>query len=193
MPPILTPAQTEQTKGPIRRFRQECRAYRYFCRYQNATGSVPDCLGWVTLANDQIEHISTKFKIWPRAESRKFPMHGLLIEYFPNAQILSTANITKELAESAMRGMCRVHQCYVLHNDVAEQNCLVVAENRVVWIDFADSETPYTPENCAVRPCTRRDYWGEFQETWDFIYLITVSTISDTIQALRINSLMLYL
>lgn len=92
------------------------------------------------------------------------------MEYFPDAENLSDKNITFALSENAMRGICSIHECYVVHNDIAERNCLVVSDNRVVWVDFDISFTPVPG-----RVPKRAYYWLEVDAVWELLYRREVS------------------
>lgn len=80
----------------------------------------------------------------------------------------------------AMRGLCKIHGCYVLHDDHLVRNCLVVSENRVVWVDFDESRTLGIPRKSEADPplLTRLDFWKEASEVWTKLYHAMVSLAS---------------
>ncbi|KAK7688119.1 hypothetical protein QCA50_008489 [Cerrena zonata] len=145
----------------IAQFKRERDSYAHFRHYKIADG----------LSKEQIFDLAEKFDCWKNRKDAPYelPVLGILTEYFPDAAFPSISNVNFALAESAMRGLCNIHGCYVLHNDPATRNCLVVSEDRVVWVDFDRSCTPGDPDVTGPIPA-RSSYWSEFLRVWVLIY-----------------------
>ncbi|KAK7688125.1 hypothetical protein QCA50_008495 [Cerrena zonata] len=154
------------------RFDAERNAYTHFKQYKHAVGAVPACEGWVELSMDHIASFrdNPMCRIDTERDPVDFPLVGILIEFFPDAQELSKDNITFALAENAMRGICGIHGCYVLQNDIEDRNCLVVSGDRVVWVDFDVSRTPISGGSRDEGAIPRVYFWIEFNTAWELFY-----------------------
>lgn len=105
-----------------------------------------------------------------KVQEGRFPK-GVLLEYFPDAQMISIDNVTYELAEQAIRSLYAIHAAYVQHGDIKRRNMLLLPGGRIVWVDFNSAI-------CASdSKLTRWDLYMEFQEGWDAFYMELVSLI----------------
>lgn len=96
------------------------------------------------------------------------PPKALLLEYIPDAQVLSIATITPDIAEAALRSLCQIHQAYVLHGDIRRQNILVLPSGRVAWIDFDEATCASDPH--PRKKLTRQKLFKELARTWALLY-----------------------
>ncbi|KAI0666369.1 hypothetical protein C8Q78DRAFT_1197780 [Trametes maxima] len=148
-------------RGPSPRhgFETELSAYSHLSHYGACDEDVvPRCYGWITpsslliaMANDMIAKTvveASKLDNPPAFISPIFsdghPALALIIEYLPNAEVLTEENATPEIADLTLRAFARIHGCYVCHRDAwGSGNILLVKDTgpdgdhvRVVVIDF---------------------------------------------------------
>lgn len=94
------------------------------------------------------------------------PPKALLLEYFDGAAPVGIDNVTEAIAERALPGLCLIHACYTLHNDIDGRNILVTPSGHVVWVDFDAALTVGSSTCCRVyRYMFLRDMvngWGYF-------------------------------
>lgn len=62
---------------------------------------------------------------------------GIVLEFFPDAEVLTLENITPALTDRALRALYDIHSAYVQHCAVTRRHMLVLPGNRVVWADFS--------------------------------------------------------
>lgn len=146
-------------------------------------GIVPYCYGWLTLSRGDMERVCALpedkaaalygFKNRPTILTDRRPPKALILEYIPDAEILSIANITPDIAEAALRSLHQIHRAYVLHGDARRHNLLVLPGGRVVWVDF-DAAT-CASDTHATKRLTRQKLYGELTRTWTFFYRELVS------------------
>ncbi|GJE84566.1 hypothetical protein PsYK624_006420 [Phanerochaete sordida] len=168
---------------PMRPFMREKEAYAHLqhggvCE----KGYVPQCYGWVELTQAHVEAIARAVPglvygdgqdlddLLDKAYEGLFPK-GILIEYFPDAQVLSTRNVTRELAEKAVPSLYAIHAAYVLHGDVQQHNILLLPDGRVIWIDFDSSMCGSDPR------LHRHNLFLELQGGWSIFYRRLVSAL----------------
>lgn len=159
-------------------FYSERDAYEHLQHYGTyRDGSVPECYGWFTLSHDdrkQINKVSGLWLAYTYLEDTR-PVFGILLQYFPRAKELSEENATFAVTEKALRSLCRIHQAYVIHNDIARRNCLIKENGDPVWIDFDHATTPRpTMQHKDRPPACRGQFWVEFIDTFGFIYGVLV-------------------
>lgn len=125
---------------PLRRFATEKCAYEHLVHYGAcANGAVPQCYGWLELSAHDMEGIANLPGIADELKTLATdagPPKALLLEYFDGAVPVTIANVTEAIADKALRGLCLVHACYTLHDDINSRNILVTPSGRVVWVDF---------------------------------------------------------
>jgi len=64
--------------------------------------------------------------------------YGILMEWIDGSEMLSDENVTLEHAQCLVRGLMKIHEAGVLHNDAFPKNMLVVpGTGRAVWVDFS--------------------------------------------------------
>ncbi|KDQ64566.1 hypothetical protein JAAARDRAFT_201892 [Jaapia argillacea MUCL 33604] len=113
------------------RFENERRVYEHLLHYGvSAKGFVPKCYGWFKLHVDEDAGWLVSFLADP------IPPNAILLEYFPDASRLNVSNITVPVAQNALRSLARVHEAGIHHRDINPRNHLVLADGRVVIIDF---------------------------------------------------------
>lgn len=96
------------------------------------------------------------------------PAKVIILEYFPDAEMMSIDNVTHPIADKALRGLADVHAAYVLHEDIHRHNILVLPGECVVWVDFNQSR------NGSSKKLTRSDLFPELSEGWDYLYMSMV-------------------
>lgn len=148
-------------------------------------GHVPDCYGWTELRQAHVDAIAQAVPgltyedgqniddLLDKAYDGLFPK-GILLEYFPDAQIMSIHNVTYDLGEKAVRSLYAIHAAHVLHGDVNRRNILLLPDGRVVWIDFDSSLCASDPQ------LQRRDLFLELQGGWSVFFrqLVSVDFLS---------------
>ena len=73
--------------------------------------------------------------------------YGLLMEWIEGGERLTPENVRADHIVSFVRGLVRIHEAGVLHNDTWARNMLVVpGSNRAVWIDFGSATLDPTEE-----------------------------------------------
>ncbi|GJE94528.1 hypothetical protein PsYK624_106980 [Phanerochaete sordida] len=173
------PFEDDDPIDPIALFDREKEAYAHLLHAGVcAAGHVPHCYGWVELSP---AHVNAIARIAPdlkyggeineqkledlrgKVEQGRLPK-GILLEYFPDAQMMSSKNVIYDHAEPAIMSMCAIHAAYVHHGDIRGRNMLVLPDARVVWVDFNSA-------TCASdTKMTRLDLFSEFNEVWDLFY-----------------------
>jgi len=74
--------------------------------------------------------------------------HGILMEWIEGGEWLSQDNLSADHVVSFVRGLVRIHDAGVFHNDSENQNMLVVpGSDRAVWIDFSCARVDATDED----------------------------------------------
>ncbi|KAI9061101.1 hypothetical protein FKP32DRAFT_1678445 [Trametes sanguinea] len=150
-------------------FEQELDGYAHLEHYGVVEkGIVPRCYGWLTLSPTHIAQILKLPKLSTAAklmEHTREPPRAILLEYIADAQLLTTDNVTHELADITLRSLAEIHSAYVMHGDIHSRNILVAPGNRVVWVDFNNSCTPASP-HCYDRALLL----SELAECWGFLY-----------------------
>jgi hypothetical protein len=111
------------------------------------------------------------------------PPKALLLEISPGAELLSIDNITPQKADRIVYTDQRVHDAYVLHNDLYPRNILCLPDRRVVlvgsqslrWssvstltsISQIDFNTAWTYPNDLV---TKRTFHDEMKFIWALLF-----------------------
>lgn len=149
-------------------------------------GIVPYCYGWFTLTQGDIERCCAlpenehdplrRIKDRPSILTDRRPPKALLLEYFADAQVLSIQNITPDIAEAALRSLCKIHKAYVLHGDPRRHNLFVLPGGRVVWIDFDNSTCGSDKHH--KKKLSRQKLFDELASTWTLLYMHLVSGLS---------------
>lgn len=72
--------------------------------------------------------------------------NAIMLEYIPDAEMISEENITTQRIQNFLYGIKEIHKSLVRHDDVAPRNMLVVNGDpeKVVWIDFDRARTSNT-------------------------------------------------
>ncbi|CAL1697074.1 unnamed protein product [Somion occarium] len=156
----------DETESTMDQFLAERDAYAHLIHYGACdAGVVPRCYGWLRLSKEVTDFVAghSSYRCWGPFIRRQ-PL-GILLEYFPDTSCVSFNNITFALAQTAMKAMCRIHQAYVLHGDLASRNCLLLPSGRIVWVDFDHSSNP-----SSKKPVKRLELWLEIAQAWGLFY-----------------------
>lgn len=164
------------------RFRKESEAYAHLLHYGvDKTGVVPHCYGWFDLKDEDVEGASAFPPIEHEGEDDVQPLtvtmrpsKGILLEYFPDAMVLTSDNFTPKIADTALRALYRIHTAYIKHREIEQKNILLLPDGRVVWISF-DSAVCAWERNQHYK-INRRDLFDELSEGWSLIYSEIVCT-----------------
>ncbi|GJE84688.1 hypothetical protein PsYK624_007640 [Phanerochaete sordida] len=151
-------------------FNAEAQAYAHLLHYGVcAKGVVPMCYGWARLSDAHIETIMDMPDASFRALDLQFHNgdlpRAIMLEFFPDADIMSIKNVTMSIAEKAFRALHDIHKAYVEHGDVHRRNILLLPDERVVWVDFDNSRT------ASSRKLTRSDLYEELMQGWEYMYM----------------------
>lgn len=143
----------------IYRYRLEKEAYERLSHHGVcARGVAPQCYGWLYLDEERIQQIGLQGR----------GAYALVLEYLEGAQPVTTHNITIDIADKALRGLCDIHAALVLHSDTETKgNLLLLPEGRVVWLDFDSS--------CCGPATTRNRLMYELARCWIYFYRTLVS------------------
>ncbi|KIP05252.1 hypothetical protein PHLGIDRAFT_36520 [Phlebiopsis gigantea 11061_1 CR5-6] len=149
-------------------FEREKEAYAHLLHHGVCQkGVVPNCFGWTRLTADHltcIQNFAGLDGVATTLEDDERPPTGILLEYLEDAERVSLENVTEEVAEKALRGLCDVHAAYVSHGDVHRRNVLVLPDGRVAWIDFDNSA-------CASDSrIWRQHFIEELKRCWGYFY-----------------------
>lgn len=145
--------------SPVSRFHLERGAYARLSHHGVcARGAVPRCYGWLYLNEKRIQRIGLQGR----------GAYALVLEHFEDAQPITSHNITIDIADKALRGLCDIHAAFVLHSDTESPgNILLLPGGRVVWIDFDFS--------CWGPSIPRSDFMYELATCWTYFYCTLVS------------------
>ena len=73
--------------------------------------------------------------------------YGILMEWIEGGEELTEDNVRAHHVVSFIRGLVRMHDAGVIHNDIEDRNMLVVpGSERAVWIDFSSSRVDATDD-----------------------------------------------
>lgn len=97
------------------------------------------------------------------SEDERLPK-ALLLEYLPDAQNVTIDNVTIDIGDKALRALHAVHACYVFHGDIHGRNVLLLADGRVVWIDFDSAECESSGK------LSRAKLLDELSLAWGYFY-----------------------
>ncbi|GJE84687.1 hypothetical protein PsYK624_007630 [Phanerochaete sordida] len=155
---------------PRESFDNEARAYAHLLHYGAcAKGTVPMCFGWSRLSEAHVQAILDMPDLSDHAADLEFENGELpkviVLEYFPKAETMSIANVTRPIADKALRALHDIHAAYVEHGDIHGRSILVLPEERVVWINFNSSRT------ASARKFTRSELFTELRQAWDYFYM----------------------
>ncbi|KAJ6037308.1 serine/threonine protein kinase [Penicillium herquei] len=131
-------------------FRCERNAYENLIAYGVCdTGFVPKYYGYIDQLDPQAFYPALQDFV-----SDEFNPKAILIEFFPDSEIIDCENYSKSLFSQAIEGIKEIHKAGVLHDDIYPKNLLLVrgTPDRLVWIDFdlATTFTDYGPEELAL-------------------------------------------
>ncbi|GJE94567.1 hypothetical protein PsYK624_107370 [Phanerochaete sordida] len=166
----------DEEPDPTALFAREREAYAHLLHYGVCDkGIVPRCHGWATLSAAHIESVArlapeltycgsgTLDDIKKQAKKGLWP-NAIILEYFPDAQVLHSRNVTYDIAEKTLRALYEIHAAYVLQGDIRGWNTLLLPDGRVVWIDFNFAM-------CASdQRLTRFQLFIEFETGWYSLY-----------------------
>ncbi|KAM3538972.1 hypothetical protein ARSEF1564_008118 [Beauveria bassiana] len=139
-------------------FEIEASAYRLlkekgFCK----RGLVPNFYG-------TIEYINVD--LWPDLydfQHHKWPPSAILIEYIPNAKMISLDNFSQDNIDRLSAYLAEFHEAGLCHGDPYPRNMMVVQgtpEDRVFWLDFDNSSRVEDRKTC-----NKRQEWAFQAET----------------------------
>ncbi|KGQ03170.1 hypothetical protein BBAD15_g11578 [Beauveria bassiana D1-5] len=139
-------------------FEIEASAYRLlkekgFCK----RGLVPNFYGI-------IEYINVD--LWPDLydfKHHKWPPSAILIEYIPNAKMISLDNFSQDNIDRLSAYLAEFHEAGLCHGDPYPRNMMVVQgtpEDRVFWLDFDNSSRVEDRKTC-----NKRQEWAFQAET----------------------------
>ncbi|KIP09831.1 hypothetical protein PHLGIDRAFT_295041 [Phlebiopsis gigantea 11061_1 CR5-6] len=153
---------------PRELFAHETDAYAHLVHYGACDkGVVPKCYGWVELAPYHLQAIFALPDIsenaWDLQVGDK-PPRGIVLEYFPDVDVMSIENVSHTLAGEALRGLDAIHSTYLQHCAVTRRHMLVLPDGRVVWVDFSASK------NASDTSFTTGDLTKELEEAWYYMY-----------------------
>lgn len=156
------------------RFRREAEAYAHLLRCGvDKMGVVPRCYGWFDMKEEDVDHISAlplldlNKQLQPLTVTRR-PPKGILLEYFPDATVLTIANITVKIADTALRALYHIHAAYVKHGDIDQRNILLLPGGRIVWVNY-DSAICASERKKRYK-INRKDLFDELAEGWGLFY-----------------------
>ncbi|GJE94527.1 hypothetical protein PsYK624_106970 [Phanerochaete sordida] len=170
------PEPEDEDPDPTALFAREREAYAHLLHYGVCDkGIVPRCYGWTTLSAAHIEFVArlapeltycgsgTLDDIKDQAKKGLWP-NAIVLEYFPDAQVLHSRNVTYDIAEKTLRALYEIHAAYVLQGDIRGWNTLLLPDGRIVWIDFNFAMCASSPK------LTRFQLFIEFETGWYSLY-----------------------
>jgi hypothetical protein len=94
---------------------------------------VPRCYGFYDFPNWDSGPRTDVDPLWMFRED-EYPPKAILLEYFDIAVPLSTDNITEDKAKAIIYATRRIHDAYIVHNDLDIRNILSLPDGRVVLV-----------------------------------------------------------
>lgn len=118
---------------PPEGFLRETIAYKHLRGFHS--DSILQCYATLKIQEPSKRLTTISSEVRVIIEELPSPTYAVLLEYLPDAQILSPENITEEISNQLCETLSVFHKIGISHGDPYPRNILV-SYGRVVWIDF---------------------------------------------------------